>query len=167
MWSKLLGTAFPKLFRAQTDTEMVRLGTDYGGWWVPTEGLDTSSVCYCAGVGEDISFDLALMDRFGCHVLAIDPTPRAAAHVERIGTPAGFELLPVGLAGSERVARFYAPQNPEHVSHSMLNLQKTDVFFDAQVRTLQSIMLLCTCRGWPLLRRGPVAPALSVGLPVP
>ena len=40
---------------------MEKLGTDYGGWYVPTNlNLDEKSIVYSGGVGEDISFDLLL-----------------------------------------------------------------------------------------------------------
>jgi hypothetical protein len=35
-------------------------GSDYGGWWVPTADVKPDVVAYCAGAGEDITFDLAL-----------------------------------------------------------------------------------------------------------
>jgi ABC-type iron transport system FetAB ATPase subunit len=36
--------------------------------------------------------------------------------------------------------RFYAPANPTHVSHSVLNLQKTAEFFTAPVKRVESIL---------------------------
>ena len=61
---------------------LVRIGSDYGGWIVPTSLLSRDSVCYCVGVGEDISFDLGLIRQFRCQIYAFDPTPRAKAFVE-------------------------------------------------------------------------------------
>ena len=58
-----------------------RIGSDYGGCLVPRDFLTANSVCYCVGVGEDITFDLGLIDRFGCEVYAFDPTPRSIAFV--------------------------------------------------------------------------------------
>ncbi|MEP6891423.1 MAG: hypothetical protein ABI955_12095 [Nitrospirota bacterium] len=60
---------------------LLRLGTTYGGWIIPADaGLTADSICYCAGAGEDISFDCALVERFHCQVRVIDPTPRAIQH---------------------------------------------------------------------------------------
>lgn len=42
----------------------MRLGSKYGGWIVPATLVRPDSVCYCVGVGEDISFDLALIERW-------------------------------------------------------------------------------------------------------
>ena len=61
--------------------KLLRLGTTYGGWIIPADaGLTADSICYCAGAGEDISFDCALVERFHCQVRVIDPTPRAIQH---------------------------------------------------------------------------------------
>jgi hypothetical protein len=43
------------------DLRLERLGSDYGGWYVPIDRLAPHSICYLAGVGEDITFDLALI----------------------------------------------------------------------------------------------------------
>lgn len=150
------------LFSSQ---ELLRLGTVYGGWNIPADsGLTTDSLCYCAGAGEDISFECALVERFGCHVRIIDPTPRAIQHFQnlqnavRTGTrfPINnsavdfysitgahldrLQILPVGLAGTDAELKFYLPQNPTHVSCSVMNLQKTDQYFTAPCLRLSSIM---------------------------
>ena len=66
--------------RARPD--MIEMGTrGYGFWSVPEILLGPESVCYLVGTGEDISFDLALIDRFGCTVHAFDPVPSAQEFV--------------------------------------------------------------------------------------
>lgn len=134
---KLTAVVFPALFRVKNPPEMVRLGTDYGGWWIRAD-LPAGSICYCAGVGEDASFDLALAAR-GCTVVSIDPTPRAISYVEGLGLPSSVQFVPVGLGGSDRVARFYAPADPAHVSHSITNLQGTADYFEAPIETVETI----------------------------
>ena len=92
-------------------------------------------------MGEDVSFDLGLIERFGCDVFAIDPTPRAIAFAEPIAQrEPRFRFLPVGLWSSDTVLKFYEPKDPTHVSHSVVNLQRTSGFFEASVRTVQSLM---------------------------
>ena len=119
---------------------MVRLGTDYGGWWVPVACLLPGAVAFCAGAGEDISFDLELHRR-GLNVTTFDPTPRAVKFV-MANAPLGeerFRLEPIGWWDEKTMLRFYAPSNPAHVSHSVVNLQKTSTFFEAEVeRVLDS-----------------------------
>ena len=141
-----------------------KLGTDYGGWYVPIELFDVASVCYCVGAGEDISFDLQLIDRFGCDVYTFDPTPRANRHFEllrdsgicnkkAVGNGGALEdyrcntavlsrlhFFPYGIWNESKRMRFYAPKDPSHVSHSLVNLQRTDEYFEADCRTLMEIM---------------------------
>ena len=55
-----------------------RLGTRYGGWILPKDiELNEDSVVYSAGVGEDISFDMLLSDKYKCNIVLIDATKRA------------------------------------------------------------------------------------------
>jgi FkbM family methyltransferase len=117
-----------------------RIGSDYGGWMVPTALIGAEWVCYCGGVGEDITFDLGLIERFGCRVFAFDPTPRAIAHVERLAPDPRFTLVPVGLWSEDTRLRFYGPADPAHVSHSVVNLQRTRESFEAPVRSIRSLM---------------------------
>jgi FkbM family methyltransferase len=75
---------------------------------------------YAAGVGRDISFDLALIQRFGLVVHAFDPTPASIAWVRAQELPAGFVLHEHGLADFDGEALFYPPADPAHVSHTIL-----------------------------------------------
>ena len=145
--------------------DVVRLGTRYGGWVIPRGLLASDAICYCAGAGEDVSFDLGLIEQYGCHVHVFDPTPRAIAHVHslreslRVGIPVAVNNDPretyrtrcdlveeklhfhaYGLYGHNQHLRFYSPQDPGDVSHSVENLQGTDRYFEAECRTVSSIM---------------------------
>lgn len=119
--------------------DLVRLGTDYGGWWVPDALVGPGTVAYCGGAGEDISFDLALLDR-GCRVTTFDPTPRAITHVaDTAPRRPEFRFVPVGWWDIEDTLRFYVPRNPAHVSHSVVNLQQTADFFLAPVKPVHRL----------------------------
>ena len=64
---------------------MQSLGTNYGGWCIPINtALNENSIIYSGGVGEDISFDLQLQDKYGCNIVLIDPTKRALKHFDEI-----------------------------------------------------------------------------------
>lgn len=142
--------------------DKTRLGSPYGSWTVPNNLLNSQSVCYTAGAGEDISFDVALQQQFGCEVHIFDPTPRALAHFNSLKqhiteqrpfkTPTGYEypsIKPdvfhvqfhyIGLWDKEDTLKFYAPKNEQHVSFSALNLQKTESYFEAKVDSVANIM---------------------------
>jgi len=147
----------------KNDLLHARIGTAYGGFSVPVAHLNSDSICYCAGAGEDITFDIGLINRFKCKVFTIDPTPRAQKHYNLLtnhcknnekfhvnNTQEVYDFntdsieystfLPYGLWSSNCIMKFYAPQNPEHVSHSIVNLQKTNDYFEAECKTITSIM---------------------------
>jgi FkbM family methyltransferase len=130
-------TGFPIHHRS----DLEKIGSNYGGWIVPTSLLSSDSICYCVGVGEDITFDLGLIERFGCYIYAFDPTPRAIKHVEiRAQEVDEFKFFSLGLWDKDQIVKFYAPANPTHVSHSALNLQRTSDYFEADCRRLGPLM---------------------------
>jgi FkbM family methyltransferase len=108
---------------------------------LPVSLLDKDSVCYLAGTGEDISFDLGLIARFGCKVHAMDPVPRAAEHV---AVAAAHEprlvFHPVALWSSDGELTFHAPRESGYVSQSAINLHDTVPDFTASSRSVTSLM---------------------------
>ena len=68
-----------------TSKRLKKFGTNYGGWFIPMDiQLNSNSIVYSAGVGEDISFDLQLQSYFNCNILLIDPTPRSLVHIQEV-----------------------------------------------------------------------------------
>lgn len=99
---------------------MERLGTSYGGWSVLPGRLSKDSVVYGVGVGQDASWDLAMIERFGCEVHAFDPTPRSVRWVASRSWPAGWRFHPWGLAAFDGEAEFVMPNaDPEWSSYVM------------------------------------------------
>jgi FkbM family methyltransferase len=118
-----------------------KIGTDYGGWVVPTSLIRDDWIVYDGGVGEDASFARGLIARFGCTVQAFDPTPRAIAYAaDQSAAEPRFRFMPVGLWSEDTTLRFWAPRDATHVSHSVVNLQRTSDFFEAAVRSVESLM---------------------------
>lgn len=140
--SRLLSFALAKgpLCR-QWDGPLRRIGSDYGGGILPADLLREGWVCYCGGVGEDATFDIALIQDYSCEVYAFDPTPRSITYAEQIAsTNRSFHFMPIGLWSAPTELRFYAPRDPAHVSHSALNLQGTDEYFIARCESIPQIM---------------------------
>jgi FkbM family methyltransferase len=102
------------------------------------------------------------LNKKGSKVFTLDPTPRAAEHVGRVlqaakgGPPvqinnsptdfynldgfdeSRFTFVSVGVWEENTTKRFFAPKDPNHVSHSIVNLQHTDDYFEAKCETLQT-----------------------------
>lgn len=116
-------------------------GTEYGGWYVCPDVITSDSVVYSFGVGEDISFDLEMIERFGCTVYAFDPTPKSIEWIQSQKLPDRFHFFAFGIAGYDGIAKFNPPENPEYVSYTMLDRPGTyHNAIEAQVYRLQSIM---------------------------
>ena len=111
--------------------------------------LQFSTIISC-GLGEDASFDVEIASKFNAKVIIVDPTPRAILHFEeiqkRIGQSAihgyvkggtqptvsydlsrvtkdSLILEPFALWVEITKIKFFAPPNPDHVSHSIINFQ--------------------------------------------
>jgi FkbM family methyltransferase len=120
-------------------TGLERLGSAYGGWWVPSWILHTGTIAYCAGAGEDITFDVELLKR-GCTVRTFDPTPRAVSHVRALRIEDHrFAFAPVGVWCEDASVRMYAPRDGAHVSHSIVNLQQTTDYIEVPVESLTTL----------------------------
>jgi FkbM family methyltransferase len=136
-----LGVLAPYLKSLLNVPDKLRLGTEYGGWTIPKNLLTKHSVCYCVGCGEDISFDLALADKYSCEVFGFDPTPRSIAYVERVASGIrNYHFQDVGIWEREGVVRFFAPQNSKHVSHSITNLQHSSDYIEIRTVRLKQVL---------------------------
>lgn len=128
---------FPKpVIRCAT----VQIGAGYGAWDVVLEGLDRTSIVYSFGIGEDVSFDVGLTKATGAVVHGFDPTPKSIEWVRRQGLPPTFDFRPWGIADYDGTARFHAPTNPEHVSHTMLERGADGGTIEVVVKRLATIM---------------------------
>lgn len=167
---QLAGTAvsFPVTKHTQ---KLARLGTDYGGWVFVDDQTLTRSVIVSCGLGEDASFDVEFAARYEADVIMVDPTPRAIEHYKgiasRIGQPSTAQYSstgaqPVAAYDLSKVAstqlrlcekalwnqstrlRFYAPRNPHHVSHSIVNYQNDysteTAYIDVEATTVAELL---------------------------
>jgi FkbM family methyltransferase len=132
---------FARVVRPEPIGPVAWLGSPYGGYAIPEGVVNSDWICYCAGLGEDISFELELIRRYDCSVYAFDPTPRSIDYVRPIAdTTAGLHLVPCGLWAIDSVERFYEPQDRNHVSHSIANLQQTSRYIEVECRSIVSLM---------------------------
>lgn len=117
------------------------IGSAYGTWTIPADALSKDSSCYLAGLGEDASFDLGLIERFGCTVHAFDPVPEAARYAAGVvAKEPRFHFQPVGLWSSDGTLRFYENAKPGYVSRSATNMHGTGSYSEAPVRSVDSLM---------------------------
>lgn len=118
-----------------------RLGSEYGGWDVATGSVDSNSVVYSFGVGEDASFDTALIEKYNVTVHAFDPTPKSIEWVKTQRFSSRFVMHEYGVAAFDGKVSFNPPENPDHVSHTLLDRPSTEArAISVPVKRLSTIM---------------------------
>jgi len=125
----------------QSNCARLFLGTEYGGWCVCPDRLNANSVIYSFGVGEDISWDLAMIKRFGVTIHAFDPTPKSIAWLRSQKLPAQFHFHAYGIATYDGTADFTLPAE-SNVSFTMVGSpnQSGTASVTCEVRKLTTIM---------------------------
>lgn len=119
------------------------IGTNYGGWMTETSRIDKNSVIYSFGIGHDISWDLGIIEKFGCAVHAFDMTPDVAEWIKTQTLPPQFHFHPYGLATFDGDASFMLKQKsgwPMKEASMMLYNYGERVSATLPVRRLPTIM---------------------------
>jgi len=147
---------------------METLGTNYGGWDIPINAnLNKNSIVYSGGVGEDMSFDLKLNDKYNCNIVLIDPTQRAINHYENVQKYyntygyifieniqpdyinhicdlkpnfSKFTYLNKGLHNAKGTLKFYKQTNTSYVSQSLVPNMFGNEYDTVEVDTIKNIM---------------------------
>lgn len=147
---------------------MFRLGTDYGGWYIPKNiQLNNSSIIYSVGVGEDISFDIGLSNIFDPEIFLFDPTKRSKIHFneikefsktgifkfsgdiqydykEKINCKFNINNIyynDIGIWDKQDEIKFYRQNNKKYVSQSLINNMFGKEFDIVKVDTIKNIMI--------------------------
>ena len=119
------------------DHMIVRYGSSTGGWHIPFELIERDWLVYDFGVGDDISFDIALVERHGCTIHAFDPTPESVAYMKDKRLR-GFQFHPVGVWDDDTTIKFWKPSSDRLISYSALNLRQTSEYVVCKVKTIKS-----------------------------
>lgn len=147
---------------------MEKLGTDYGGWYIPLDiTLNENSIVYSGGVGEDISFDILLSEKYNPNIYLIDPTKRSNIHFnetlqyfnnkllftgniqkdyyDKIGNSKPnlnkFFYLNTGLWDKKETLRFYKQENQSYVSQSLIPGMFGNEYDIINVTTIKDLMV--------------------------
>jgi len=117
------------------------LGTVYGGWTLIPELLDRNCVMYSFGVGNDISFDIAAIQRFGMEVHGFDPSPESVQWIAGQDLPGSYTFHSYGLGTTEGTIRFFAPRaNTSMYSLHQGHVCASDTEVKLPVHTLSTIV---------------------------
>lgn len=133
---KIIGKAPNTKIQVKVETE--RHGSDYGGWNIKKNSISNESIIYSFGIGKDISFDISLINKYDVEVYAFDPTPEVKAWLEGQDLPKKFKYHELALADINGFLKFYAPENPEYVSYSII--KKNNNYIEVSCEKLSTIM---------------------------
>lgn len=127
--------------------ELVRLGTEYGGWFVPRNSLrqmNRNKILLSAGIGHDVSFDVE-MQKNGFGVIALDPLLDCCKFAEeKLNFSEFTKVLNVGLGKRSGHELFFSPGSNESNSWSLTNEHgtSTNLAIPMETMTLSEILEL-------------------------
>lgn len=101
-------------------------GNAYGGFNVCPEFLTEKSIVYSFGIGEDISFDMAIIAKHNCQVYGFDPTPKTINWINGQHLDSKFTFQAYGISDKSGFVDFFLPVNHEHVSGSLIAQKAVD-----------------------------------------
>ena len=105
-----------------------RLGDQSSGWVIQTR--PPPQVAYCAGVGQAITFELALAEITAQPVLVMDPSPTGVATMRALPPSDRLHFEPVGLAAENGTIEFSVPRKPGEGSYSVAQDDLEKIKFD-------------------------------------
>jgi FkbM family methyltransferase len=108
-----------RIHEPTVNTAFELIGSAYGGWAIDVTKIGPTSTVYAVGVGEDITFDVGLIDRTGCEVHSFDPTPIAVEYMSAQALPTRLHFHPIGLGAADESAQFQIPPVPGWHSYSL------------------------------------------------
>ena len=113
-------------FRHKYEKPLIRLGSDYGGWWVPEYALAKDfrqRNLISVGLGHDVTFDSEML-LSGFNLIGLDPLVSSIGYAEKeLAAFSQKKLLCSGLWSSSGKVEFYAPKIAGHDSWSITNSQ--------------------------------------------
>ena len=117
-------------------------GSAYGGWAVVPDALSAEAIVYSFGVGDDISFDLSLIHKYGLTVHAFDPTPRSISWVREQSMPPQFVFHDIGIGDHDGTIVLFPPKKDSHMSFTVMDrgARSRQEGVEVPVRRLSTLM---------------------------
>ena len=116
-------------------------GTEYGGFALLRDSLTPDAIVLSCGIGEDASFDLAVIDKYACTVHAYDPTPKSVRWVRQSIRDPRFIFHEFAIAPTDGRMQLFLPSHENWVSGSLHpGAHTTNEYVDVASRKLTSIL---------------------------
>jgi len=115
------------------------------GWNFDPSSLNKNSVVYSCGVGDEVDFDLAVINGYDAEVHAFDPTPSSLEMVEERELPRQFRFHPWAVAGEDGSLTLYRRVKRDGSASSVMYTMSPDDAVNEQgivtpAYTLRTIM---------------------------
>lgn len=94
---------------------------DRTGQWPLFGRLAQESVVYSFGVGNNLSWELEVIEAWGASIYAYDPTPASVDWVSTLSLPPGLRFEPVGLGDHCGEIEFFIPRRAGRFNYSVIN----------------------------------------------
>jgi len=103
--------------------------------------LSPASIVYSAGVGQDITFEHALVQRVGCHIQLFDPSPTGVATMALAANQHPLiHFSAIGLADEDGLVDFEPPADPAEGSYLLTTAGVGAATCHFPCKTLRSVM---------------------------
>lgn len=107
--------------------DVKRFGDEATGWVIDTRPMP--QVCYCAGVGNAMTFELELAKVTARALLVFDPSPTGVRTIRR--TEVGnLRFFPIGIAAETGTIEFSPPDDSGEGSYSVARDGKEKISFE-------------------------------------
>jgi FkbM family methyltransferase len=93
-------------------------GNNYGGFYLCPDLLNSESIVYSFGIGEDISFGTSIIKKHNCSVYGFDPTPKSIKWIDEQKLPKKYFFNSFGIALETGSVNFFLPRKESNVSGS-------------------------------------------------
>jgi FkbM family methyltransferase len=116
-------------------------GSSYGGWALLKDSLNSDSIVYSLGIGQDVTFDLSIINRYQNQVYAYDPTPKSIDWVSANVREPKFIFHPMAAAALDGTIHLFEPnsESADQVSASMIQTGDVTTSFDAPCQTIETM----------------------------
>lgn len=88
-------------------------------WHVVRSRLAPGTRVLSGGAGQDVSFEVELVEKNGCRVAVFDPSPTGAATMARCAPHPDLHFFPMGLAATDSTEHFAPPVDPAEGSFGL------------------------------------------------
>ncbi len=96
--------AFEALRTKKVSTEL----RQYGNYFLAAAAIPPHPVVFSLGVGQDISFDRALMDRHEVRLFLFDPTPASKRFIDGLDLPSNVRFFPLAIADHDGTVAIFS-----------------------------------------------------------